>query len=192
MSGISGWSEAIKASLLRHNYSTNCPHQQGMPHYTRLPFHRTAALRLAQNRRRIAFAAMLAYPAGYLLYAHFQATALGLPVPVFAGLFYAAFVAIAACLICVFLPGLRFAIETVALSRFALASLAASAPELAKLLIGSPFVNATLVILGAALVHQIFYGSLARQAELAPAAAARKAAEWIDGAPYIGSMSPSA
>ncbi len=99
----------------------------------------------------------MAFASGYLLYAQFTQQVLGMPLPVFTGLFYAVFITIAATLICLFLPRLTVTIESVALSRLSLALAATALPKLSHLMIASPLVNATLVVLIAAGIHHMLY-----------------------------------
>jgi hypothetical protein len=111
--------------------------------------------RIHRERRRLAFVSLMAFLAGYLLYRGIPGQAFGLPVPVFTGLFYAAFVGTAAIATTLLLPRLRFTLEMVAISRVIFAVMVSMFPELLRPVLDDPFQNATTIILGAAAVHWV-------------------------------------
>lgn len=143
------------------------------------------------ERRRLTLAGVLAFVAGYALYAHVSATVFGMPLPLFTGLCYAGLVVPAAAGTSYFMPNLRRLIEGVAVSRlgFALWVVVAQAWEIAA----SPLASATIVVGGAFLLLQL--GGLINRLSQRPTAkawfasgAARASAVvgWLDNAAARG------
>jgi MFS family permease len=139
------------------------------------------------ERRRLTLAGILAFVAGYALYAHVNATALGLPFPVFTGFLYAVLVVLAAAMTSYIFPKLRRLIDGVAVSRlgFAIWVIIAQGQEIA----GSPLICATIVVGGAIILLRLsnWIDRLSRT-PTAPvifvnvAARARAAVAWLDNA----------
>lgn len=117
--------------------------------------------RAYRERRRVILASALAYLAGHIFYMRYSGELHGLPIPVFAGLFYAVFIGIAALVMCVFLPKLRFTVEAIAFSRLGFAIFVWQVPELGQKLLDSPLVNATIVVGGAWVITKIAYSPVA-------------------------------
>ena len=143
------------------------------------------------ERRRLTLAGVLAFVAGYALYAHINALAFGMPFPVFTGLLYAVFVVLAAAVTSYLLPNLRRLIDGVAVSRiaFAIWVVAVHGQEIAA----SPMISATIVVGGAIVLLQL--GTWTVKLSRAPAAPAllvlvaawaRAFAEWLDNTAVRG------
>ncbi len=97
--------------------------------------------------------AVLAFLAGVLLYLGRPGTVGPLPVPLYTGLMYAAFVTPAAVLTAVFLPALVALSDAVQWARLGVAALTAAFPAVMRPVVDTPVLSATLVILcGTALV----------------------------------------
>ncbi|WP_157770131.1 hypothetical protein [Ruegeria marisrubri] len=112
----------------------------------------------------------MAFVSGYLLYAHMHGTVFGMAVPVFTGMTYAVAILVAAVSICVFLPRLRFMIESIAVARLLIAVTAFLLPGLGEALRGSPELSAALLVGAAAVLSKLVYGhwsprALHREAE---------------------------
>jgi hypothetical protein len=133
-------------------------------------------------------AGVLAFFAGYALYAHVPANLHGLPFPVFTGLLYTTFVVLAASVTTYFLPNLRRLIDGVALTRlgFALWVVAAHGQEVAA----SPTATAAIVVGGAAVLLRL--GVWLDRTSRRPSAPAlmvtlatqgRAVTAWLDNAP---------
>jgi hypothetical protein len=116
--------------------------------------------RVYRERRRLAFVSLMAFVAGYLLYRGIPGQAFGLPIPIFTGLFYAAFVGTAAVATTLLLPRLRFTLEMVAISRVVFATFVSFFPEILRPVLDNPFQNATTVIVGAAAAHWLVSSGL--------------------------------
>lgn len=102
------------------------------------------------ERRRLVFAALLGFLAGNVLFAQVEARPFGLPAPIFAGLLYVVFVAPSAAVTSYFFPGMRRLIDGVAVARLCFAILVTLLH--AQAYVTSPFVSATAVVGGAALL----------------------------------------
>lgn len=144
------------------------------------------------ERRRLTLAGLLAFVAGYALYAHIPATAFGLPFPVFTGLLYTALVVLTSAVTSYLLPNLRRLIDGVALTRLAFATwvVAAHGQDIAA----SPVASATIVVGGAIILLRL--GSWIDTASRKPAAPVllvtitaqlRTLAAWLDNAAARGS-----
>ena len=146
------------------------------------------------ERRRLTLAGVLAFAAGYALYAHIHATVFGLPFPVFTGLFYAVVVMFAAAVTSYFLPNLRKLIDSVAVARlgFAIWVVSVHGQDIAA----SPLARATVVVGGAIFLLRL--GSWIDTFSRTPsapllfvniAARARVAVAWLDNTAVRGSAS---
>jgi hypothetical protein len=143
------------------------------------------------ERRRLSLAGLLAFLAGYALYAHVNAVAFGVPFPVFTGFFYAVVVVLAAALTSYLLPNLRRLIDGVAVSRigFAIWVVAVHGQEIAA----SPTASATIVVGGAIILLRLgAWMDRLSQTPAAPAllvriaARARTFAAWLDNTAVRG------
>lgn len=128
-------------------------------------------------------ASAISFLAGLVIYARFQLTVFGLPLPLFAGLVYAVIVAIAALLTALVLPRLRFMAETMALGRLVCAGSSHEFPEFGQLLAGSPFFRATAIVATGALCGRLLYGSRKEPNGPARPAWIVAFARWLDDAP---------
>ena len=144
------------------------------------------------ERRRLTLAGLFAFVAGYALYAHINATAFGLPFPVFTGLLYTALVVLTAAVTSYLLPNLRRLIDGVALTRLAFATwvVAAHGQEIAA----SPSTTAAIVVGGAIVLLRL--GTWIDRSSRKPAAPlllvafaaqGRTLAAWLDNAAARGS-----
>ncbi|MEM6386322.1 MAG: hypothetical protein AAF718_08825 [Pseudomonadota bacterium] len=117
---------------------------------------------LHRERRRLGFVTSLAFLAGIIFFLP-SATYVGsVHISLITGTVYAAVVFVAAAIVCLLLPRLRFMIEAVAVSRLLLACAVLAAPETAKLLLQNPLLMAGVVVLGGALVSRLMHGRLRR------------------------------
>ena len=99
------------------------------------------------QRQRALRVAILAFAAGTLLYLGHPGQIGALPVPVLAGLLYAAFVTPAAVLTVAFLPGLTALSDAMQWSRLIFASFVAAFPEVLRPIADAPLASATIIIL---------------------------------------------
>ncbi len=106
------------------------------------------AVRIKAQGPRALRVCILAFLAGMLLYIDRPGMVGALPLPLFTGLLYAAFITPAAVVTAVFLPGLTKLSDAVQVSRLCLATGVALFPAVLRPLADQPFVNATVVILG--------------------------------------------
>jgi len=114
--------------------------------------------RLYRERRRLFLVTLTAGLSGFLFYwrlGEFEVN--GIPLPLFTAGLYAVFVGLAAALICLLLPRFRFSMELFALSRLTFASLSAVSPTVCGMALGSPFVNAGVVVLGGAAIGAVLW-----------------------------------
>ena len=91
--------------------------------------------------------------AGGLFYLHTGPQIAGQPVWLVAGLLYAAAIGLTAAFIYRFLPKLGPFMELTSISRLLLAGASALVPAVAVVVTTSPVLNATLIVLGAALIR---------------------------------------
>lgn len=104
---------------------------------------------------------VLAFPAGYLLYAPYDGISVhGMPVPVYAGLLYAAGISGAGLLTCLVLPAMRFTIEAIAVGRLMLAAFVQLVPAVAVVLPTAPVTQATLIVAAGCIVFRVVHGSV--------------------------------
>lgn len=106
------------------------------------------AVRFTAQGPRALRVCILAFLAGVLLYLDRPGMVGGLPLPLFTGLLYAAFITPAAVVTAVLLPGLTKLSDAVQVSRLCLAAGVALFPDVLRPLADQPIVNATAVILG--------------------------------------------
>jgi len=103
--------------------------------------------RIFAQRQRALRVAFLAFSAGVLLYLGHPGHVGAIPVPIFTGLLYAAFITPAAVVTAAFLPALAALSDAVQWSRLAFASMVAAFPAALRPLADAPLANATVVIL---------------------------------------------
>ena len=103
---------------------------------------------LYHDRRRLALVALLAFLAGTLFYWPSQVYLGQVHISLVTGIVYAAVVFVAALIVCVTLPRMRFMIEAVALSRLLLSLLVLAVPELGVLVLTNPVIMALVVVGG--------------------------------------------
>ena len=115
------------------------------------------------ERRRLVFVAVLAFFAGFFLYARADITLLGMSAGVTIGLVYAAVIVPVTLMICLLLPSARFLIEAVAITRLLIAMLGFTYPVLGETLLAFPLATAALVVsTGAILSRTFLHGHLKR------------------------------
>lgn len=143
------------------------------------------------ERRRLTVAGLLAFVAGYALYAHIPAVVHGMPLPVFTGLIYAVVVVLAAAATAYLMPKLRRLIDAVALTRLAFAVWVVLAHGQA--VAASPTATAAIVVGSAiALLHlATWLDKLSRQPAAmvwiaTTGAELRSLAAWLDNAAVRG------
>jgi hypothetical protein len=102
---------------------------------------------LMAQRRRALRVAVLAFTAGLLLYLGRPGAVGGLPVPVYTGLLYAAFVTPAAVMTAIWLPGLTALSDAVQWARLGFSAAVAAFPALMRPVADQPILSATVVIL---------------------------------------------
>lgn len=109
-----------------------------------------------RERRRLAFVAVLAFFAGYFFYARTDLTVMGLPAGVVTGMVYAVMIVPISLLMCIFLPSMRFIIESVAITRLLLAMLAYTYAPVNEVLMGNPMLTAAIVVSSGAILSRTF------------------------------------
>lgn len=127
---------------------------------------------LHRNARRLGLVAVSGFMSGILLYAHVDLRLFGWPAPVVIGLVYAGTTTAAAAFVCIALPGIRTMVESVAIARLLIATLAFAHPALAEALVTSPPLMAGLVVTIGYGVSRSLHGRIAR-APVAPDAPPR-------------------
>lgn len=149
------------------------------------------------QRRRLVTSGLLAFVAGFALYAHVHATAFGLPFPVFTGLFYAIAVVLAAAVSSFVFPRLRRLIDGTALSRLGFAGWVVLGQH--HDIAASPLLSATIVVGGAILLIEASsrLETLGRSAALpAPLdfaiGAGRAWCDWLDNTGQVSAIPRSA
>lgn len=118
---------------------------------------------LYQERRRLGLVTALAFVAGVLFYWPSQTYLGAVHISLVTGVVYAAVVGVAAAIVCVLLPRLRFMIEAVAVSRLVLSCCVVVTPEIGPLLLANPFLMALVVVLGGALISRVMHGRIVRE-----------------------------
>lgn len=117
---------------------------------------------LFRERRRLTFVTLFAFLAGALFYARSDMSVAGLPVPLVTGTIYAAIIGPVAFAVCLFLPGFRFMLEAIAISRLGVASLAFTWPPLGVTILSSPLLNACIVVGFGVAVSRLMHGRVMR------------------------------
>lgn len=117
---------------------------------------------LHRDRRRLAFVVALAYVAGVLFFWNSQVYWGGVHISLVTGLVYAVIVGIAAVIICLALPRLRFMMEAMAMSRLSLAFTVMMVPELGRIVLTQPFVMALILVAGGACLSRVVHGRMDR------------------------------
>lgn len=115
----------------------------------------TIATRFHDARGLVLFATTLAFAAGVIGFLRHGGAVYGLPVPLFTGLVYAAFVGTAALATSIALPALGAMIGAVAISRLGTAVLSFGWPDFGTALQHSPMLSATVVVGGALVVRRL-------------------------------------
>lgn len=118
---------------------------------------------LYRERRRIALVTTLAFMAGVLFYWPSQTYLGAVHISLVTGLVYAGVVGVAAAIVCVVLPRLRFMIEAVAVSRLVLSCCVVVTPEIGPLLLANPVIMASVVVLGGAGISRVMHGQIVRE-----------------------------
>lgn len=103
---------------------------------------------VAAQRQRALRVATLAFLAGLLLYLDRPGEVYGLPIPIFTGLLYAAFVTPAAVATALWLPGLTALSDAVQWARLGFSAGVAVFPAVLRPVADQPLLGATVVILG--------------------------------------------
>lgn len=117
---------------------------------------------LHQERRRLGFVIVLAYLAGVLFFWRSQVYVGGVHISLLTGLIYAIIVGLAAILICLVLPRLRFMMEAMAMSRLSVALSVMAAPELGVRLLSEPFLMALILVTWGACLSRLIHGRIDR------------------------------
>ena len=118
--------------------------------------------RIYRERRRLIFVAAMAFLAGFLFYLRSDKYVDGLHVAWITGAIYAGVVGVCAIFVCLFLPGMRFMIEAVAISRLFLSLVVLAIPELGQPLIDTPILMAFAVVFGGILISRVLHGKILR------------------------------
>lgn len=117
---------------------------------------------LYRERRRLALVTTLAFVAGVLFYWPSKVYLAGLHISVITGTVYAGVVGVAALLICIIFPRLRFMMEAVAISRLILAFAILAMPELGPAVLTNPLLMALIVVSGGACISRLLHGRILR------------------------------
>lgn len=118
--------------------------------------------KIYRERRRLVFVAFMAFLAGFLFYARADLYILGIHISFITGAVYAVVVGIAALVICLAFPSMRFMIEAVAVSRLMLSFFVLAVPEIGFKILASPTVTAVLVVFGGAVISRLLHGQILR------------------------------
>lgn len=117
---------------------------------------------LHRDRRRLGFVIVLAFIAGVLFFCRSQTYVGPVHISLVTGLIYAVIVGIAAILVCLLMPRLRFMMEAMAMSRLTLALTVMMVPELGKLVLTQPFLMALILVAGGACLSRLLHGRIDR------------------------------
>ena len=99
----------------------------------------------------------LASLAGFLFYQHVPHHIAGIHISFVTAALYGIFIGISSLVVSIAFPGFRFAMEAFAVSRLTFAMVVAMFPAIAPITVQSPFINATIVIIGGVTLSSIFY-----------------------------------
>lgn len=120
--------------------------------------------RLHSERRRLLVVVLLAFLAGYLFYLRADLYIHGIHVALITGAIYAGVIAVAAVVVCLAFPAMRFMIEAVAVSRLMLAFFVLAVPETGFRILASPALTAFLVVGGGVAVSRLLHGRFRSEA----------------------------
>ncbi|MEM7718632.1 MAG: hypothetical protein AAF222_05465 [Pseudomonadota bacterium] len=117
---------------------------------------------LHHDRRRLGFVVVLAFLAGVLFFWRSQVYVGSIHISLVTGLVYAVVVGIAAIIICLSMPRLRFMMEAMAMSRLSLAATVMVIPEFGTRLLTQPFLMALILVAGGACLSRLIHGRIDR------------------------------
>lgn len=121
-----------------------------------------------RERRRLLLVTSLAYLAGVIFYLRSDQEIMGLHVSLVTGAIYAGIVGPTALFFCLVMPSIRFMIEAIAFSRLLFSVFVFSVPEIGYTILASPFLTASVVVLGGMAVSRVIHGRIS----------SRKATNW--------------
>ncbi len=111
---------------------------------------RTVLTHCYGERRRIAFASVMAFVAGVTLYSHLSISIFGVPFPIFAGTLYLVVVGLAAALTTFLFPKIRRLVDGIAVARVTLAFLTVATQN--YVLVEEPLASALIVVSSAVFI----------------------------------------
>ncbi|NNE89619.1 MAG: hypothetical protein HKN27_16240 [Silicimonas sp.] len=115
-----------------------------------------------QERKRLAFVAVMAFLAGFLFYIRTDLYIGGVHVALITGSVYAVIIGICALIVCIVLPSMRFMIEAVAVSRLILSLFVLAVPNMGYLILSNPLVTALVTVTGGIAVSRLIHGRIRR------------------------------
>ena len=115
---------------------------------------------LHRDRRRLGFVIALAYLAGVLFFWRSQLYVGQVHISLVTGLVYAVIVGIAAIIICLAMPRLRFMMEAMAMSRLTLAATVTLVPDFGRIVLTQPFLMALILVIGGACLSRVIHGKI--------------------------------
>ncbi len=115
------------------------------------------------ERRRLLFVTSLAFLAGALFYLRSDLDIQGVHASVVIGAIYALVVGLAALLVCLFLPSLRFMVEAVAVSRLLFSFFVLAQPAIGYKILAMPTLNAAIVVSGGLIISRLLHGRIVRE-----------------------------
>lgn len=145
---------------------------------------------LYRDRRRLCFVAATAFLAGFLFYLPAGLATGWLALPLLTGTVYALVVGLISMVVCTALPAMRFMIEAVAVSRLVLSLGFLAAPQFGWIVLSSPLLTASVVVLGGLVISRLMHGRILRerrpgwQALLGPADLFRRAPARLQARPW--------
>jgi len=116
-----------------------------------------------RERRRLVFVVSMAFMAGFFFYLRADLYVFGVHLAIVTGLVYAAVVGLCAMLVCLLLPSMRFMIEAVAVSRFALSVFVLVFPNFGYRILADPAATACVVVLGGLMISRLLHGRIIRE-----------------------------
>ena len=118
--------------------------------------------RVYRDRRRLAFVALAAFFAGFIMYLRADLYVGSVHVAWVTGAIYAMVVGFCALLVCLFLPSMRFMIEAVAVSRLFLSGFIFCWPDVGQRILADPMVTAGVIVLGGIVLSRFMHGRILR------------------------------
>jgi hypothetical protein len=115
-----------------------------------------------KERRRLGFVVFTAFLAGVLFYLQSPVFVGGIHISLITGAIYALVVGVAALVVCIVFPAMRFMIEAIAISRLMLSLFVVCVPHLGFQILANPLLTALLVVSGGILVSRVLHGRILR------------------------------